>query len=185
MTSVGGPREFSGTAHGCAVRPSSWVADEVYWLDLAWVGRGHRTAHAVDDRVVTSGARNPHAEEVVELHTRRLGGLEGLLVEQRGRGLDKHDVAAHPVALEAPDVIGDQEGRVTVLSRAGHPVGLGGRVVGQFVLEEDVGAALAGPDHLGSLVMLHEQAVGGDVVSGDDYAGGALVGGPAHVVAVV
>jgi mannose-6-phosphate isomerase-like protein (cupin superfamily) len=57
------------------------VADHVYWRYCSRIGRGHRAAHAVDDRLVTSGARDPHAEDVVELYSRRVGGLEGLLVE--------------------------------------------------------------------------------------------------------
>src|ERR1700719_4089041 len=100
MTIVGG-HPSGVTAHVGVIRRTSWVGGEVYGHALARVGGGHRAAHAVDDRVVTSGARDPHAEEVVELHTRRLGRLEDLLVEQRRRALEEHDIAAPPVALAA------------------------------------------------------------------------------------
>src|ERR1700691_2055837 len=165
--------------------PALRVACDVHRLYRPWIGGCHRTADPVDDRVVATGAGNPHAEDVAELHTWRVGGLEGLGVIQRGRGVDEHDVAAHSVALERPDVRRDQEGRVAVLAGRLHPVRLGGRVVGQLVLEEDIGAALAAPDHLVLLVWLDGQAVGSDVVAGNHEAGGALVQRPPDVVAMV
>ncbi len=38
-----------------------------------------------------------------------------------------------------------------------HPGGLVGRVVRHFLLEKDVGAALAAPDHFVLLVVLYEK----------------------------
>ena len=79
----------------------------------------------------------------------------------------------------------DEEGGITVLGGRRHPIRLAGRIVGQLVLEEDVGAALAAPAHLVLLVVLDRQAVGGDVAAGDDQAGGPAVDRPTDGVAVV
>src|SRR5260370_25993517 len=75
------------------------------------------------------------------------------LVEER--------VNAHSVSAEARDVVGDLEGGPAVDARSLHPRCLARHVVRHLVLEEDVGAAIAVPDHVELLEVLDEKAVGG------------------------
>src|SRR5215469_17113457 len=120
----------------------------------------------------------------MELGTWRTGDLE------RAGGTDgdapvEEAVAAHAVSLEASRRPSDEECGVAVGRAVGHPGSLARRVIGHLVLEEDVGAVGAGPDHLILLVMLDEQPVGGHVVAVDDNAGVPDVVGPADTAAMV
>src|SRR5580658_9688435 len=87
-----------------------WITGEVHRDYCARTARGDRTAGSVDDGIVTAGACDPDSEDVVELHARGVGRLEGLGVVQRGRGVDEDHVAAHAVALEGSDTGRDPEG---------------------------------------------------------------------------
>src|SRR5450756_769248 len=87
-------------------------------------------------------------QEVVEAAGRkRIRYLERAL-RKDVHVLVEEAVAAHPVTGEAGHVVGDLESRVTIDSRRFPPGRLAGHVVGHLVLEEDVGAAVAVPDHL-------------------------------------
>jgi len=106
------------------------------------------------------------------------------------RGKDVHAlveeaVAAHTVSAEAGHSAGNLEGRPAVDTWSLPPRRLAGRVVGHLVLEEDVRAAIAVPDHLVLLVVLDEKAVRGHVVAVDDDAGVGSVARPTNTVAVV
>ena len=65
------------------------------------------------------------------------------------------------------------------MRRAG-VAGLVGRIVGDLGLVEVGAAAVAVPEHLELLVVLDEEAVGGDVVAVDDEAVGAGVVRPSR-----
>src|ERR1700678_745108 len=153
---------------------TSWVGHHVAWA--AEAGADGR-ARAVDDRFDAARSVQEHSEQVMELNARSIGCLE------RHRVLDRHAlvevaVAAHSVALERGDAVGDVEGRIAVLGRTRHPGRLARHLVGVLVLEEDHLSALAVPDDLVPLVVLHRQAVSNDIVAIDDEPGVALVGGP-------
>ena len=67
--------------------------------------------------------------------------------------------------------------------RTVHPVGLGGRVIGQLVLVQDRRAILTVPDGVVLLEVLDKQSGRGDVITVDDHAVAAGVGVPAFRVA--
>src|SRR5437879_11362070 len=99
------------------------------------------------------------------------------LVEER--------VTSHAIAVETRDGRSDFEGRVAVDARGLTPCGLARYVIWHLVLEEDVGAAVAVPDHVELLEVLDEQPIGGDVVAIDDYARVSRVHGLPNAGAVV
>src|ERR1700733_12941040 len=137
----------------------------------------HGRAGPVDHRFDAARPVQEDGQQVVELDAGRVRRLE------RHRVLDRHPlvevgVAAHPVTLERRDAARHVERRVAVLGGTGHPRRLAGHLVGVLVLEEDHLAALPVPDRLVLLVVLHGQAVGGDVVAVDHDTGRALVRGP-------
>src|SRR6202040_2803159 len=106
------------------------------------------------------------------------------------RGEDVHTlvekaVAAHTVSVETGYGIGNLEGRPAVYAGSLHPRRLAGWVVGHLVLEENICAAVAVPDHLELLVVLDEQAICGNVVAVDDDTGVGGVDRPAHAGAMV
>ncbi len=115
---------------------------------------------------------------------RRARSLEGLRGDYR-QTLVEEAVAAEPVTGEAADIVRDRERRVAISAGVRHPGGLARRVVRHLILEENVRAALAAPDHLRLLVVLDEQAVGRDVVAGNDDAVITDIAGPADAGAMV
>src|SRR3984957_8787733 len=112
-------------------------------------------------------------------------GTRNAVADSIGMPFFEEAVAAQAVPGEAGHPGSDQEGRIAVRRRAGHPGRLAGRIVRHLVLEEDVLAALAVPDHLVLLVMLDGQPVGRDVVAVHGQAVVSRVAGPPHARAVI
>src|SRR5207248_343065 len=124
-------------------------------------------------------------EQIVEARLR-----EGVWNLKRALGEDVHAlveeaIAAHTVSAEAGHSAGNLEGCPAVNTGSLHPRRLAGRVVRHLVLEEDVRATVAVPDHLVLLVVLDEKAVRGHVVTVDDDAGIGSVDSPTHTAAVI
>src|ERR1700758_2159975 len=92
---------------------------------------------------------------------------------KRVRGVDfyaliEEAVAAHAIPAKTADRVGNFEGCPTVNTGCLHPRCLAGRVVRHLVLEEDVCAVIAVPDHFVLLIVLDEKAVSGRVVTAND-----------------
>ena len=99
-------------------------------------------------------------------------------------------MAEDAVDAETPGFVGGHVvshfvGGPAVGAGRGGVAGLVGRVVGDFGLIEVGAAVVAVPQHLELLVVLDEEAVGGDVVAVDDEAVVAEVAGPADAGAVI
>src|SRR5207248_11773039 len=124
-------------------------------------------------------------EQIMEAGLRKRDGDFKRVCCEYVHALVEEAVAAHTVSAEAAYSVRNLEGRPAIDTGSLHPRCLAGRVVGHLVLEEDVRAAIPVPDDLIFLVMLDEEAVGGDVIPVYDQAGIRGVGRPSHACAVV
>src|ERR1700674_527482 len=148
-------------------------------------GRPSGLVDDVEDAATSIDLVEKDRQEVMQAACRKLAWHLERTLRVDIHVLVEEAIAAHAVTREARHAFRNLESRVAVNSRRLHPGGLGRYVIGHLVLKENVGAAVAVPDHLVLLEVLDEQAVSGDVVTVDDDAGVRRVGGPPHPVAVV
>src|SRR5581483_7766786 len=151
------------------------------------VGDGGRAAgvvnHIQDASLSSRGEED--REQIMQAPCRQGSGNLKRICGEDVHAVVEEAVTAQTEAAEALYAVSNLEGRPAVNAWSLHPRRLAGWVVGHLVLEEDVRAAVAVPDHLELLVVLDEQAVRGDVITVDDDASVGSVGGPAHAVTVV
>src|SRR6185503_10609050 len=124
-----------------------------------------------------------YGDHVVKTHAGALGNFDG--AGKNHLGVAEHAVDSQAPGLVMGDFIGDLVRGPPVHAGRTRKAGLVGRIVRNLGLIEVGAAVLAVPKDLKLLVMLNEQAVGGDVVAVDHQAIGAHVGVPSHSGAAV